>query len=653
MAKLPKTFISESNIPKSFVPEPFVQDIPLDPNKIIEILPRTESLMPMLREQPMFPTKKREQVPSISGFVTPKTLGGRIIAKGPQIIGGTVGGMVGAAIPTVGEEPALVAGGSALAQWGLSPLFAGAGGVAGRAMTLNPKDPDYGTKLLFAALEEAGGEYAGRLLAAGAGRLFLRPFRGAITPGAEAADTVLRQAGRRTRTFPGLQPQPKTWAGKTSRGMRRAAFKMGQRIKGQPGAATRLGKEYGAHLLPGQTTESFMDTLQAVAEGSFFGGGAMRRFQTQTQKAALENLQNQLSTTVKRNLIKKVGVKNATAIISDLSNADSAAIRTIENSLYQAIDELADETIDITILQDLAQGFMGKGLKPGTREAMLRQITKKSTKQTFGELKNVRSDAWQYWDKFNRAGEKNNARIARAIATKADELMEQTANRSSPQLKAAWRTADEFHRGRLKTEWLANTFAKYSKAEEVATGKGFINYIAKVSKEINGKPSELIKMGFSRNEIKQIKEVASATIFAAEKAVGGGRMLVQLTQASAIIQLAGIPLAAFGAATDRPGVTGSGIMLIVGPTLLAKMMLSPSGSKLLSTGLRAPAGSRSLGTLGVRLLRETAYYEAERRMKGEPPQLWMRYISVPEQKSSKALKTPSLKELRGFGGRGF
>lgn len=615
-----------------------IEDIPLDPNKIMNALPPPE--MPKFRKQPdpLLPMPVREQVPSISGFLTPETLGGRMLAKGPQIAGGTIGGMLGAAIPSIGEEPALVAGGSALGNWLLAPTLAAMGGAVGRATTLPTDDPNYGKKLLFAALEEGLGEYAGRGISAGLGKMFLRPFRGAVIPGAEIADQTLRQAGKRTRVIPGIRPAPRTAAGKARRGVSRAIFKLGQRIKGEPGAARRLGKQYGAHLLPGQTTESFMDTLQAVAEGSFFGGGAIRRFQTQTQKAALENLQTRLSTTVKRNLIKKVGTKKATAILSDLSNADATALKTIESSLYQTIDDLAEIKINIEPLQELAESLKGRGLKPGTRERMLRQVTRKTPQQTFEELKNIRSDAWQEWNKFNRAGEKNNARIARMIATKTDDLMSQAAEQGSPQLKAAWRTADEFHKGRLRVDWLADTLAKYGKAEDVAAGKGFVNYIAKVSKKIEGKPSELTKMGFSSSEINQIKNVANAAKFVAEKAVGGGRMLVQLTQAGALMQIAGVPLAAIGMAKDQPGLTSAGAFMIIGPTLLAKMMLSPTGSKLLSTGLRAPAGSRSIGTTGVRLLRELAYHEVERRMKNEPPQLWLRYISIKPRITPQAVR---------------
>lgn len=651
MAKTPKSFVPNKR-PKSFTPneqEYQIDDVPLDPNKLIQRLAPPPSFSPATVGPP-------EPYPSVTAMASPNTLGGKILAKGPQIAGGTIGGAVGAMIPTVGEEAGLVAGGSKIGQWLAAPAMAGLGGAAGRAYTLNPRDPEYGNKLMFAALEEAGGEYAGRLLAAGAGRLFLRPFRGAVTPGAEAADQALRQSGRQTKTIPGVRPQPRTIIGKGARGVQRKVFKLGQALSDQPGAATRLGKEYGAHLLPGQSTESFMDTLQAVAEGSFFGGGAMRRFQTQTQKAALENLQSGITQTVKRNLISEVGTKKASAILADISNADSKAFSVIEKSLYQAIDDLSEKTIDIKPLQDLAESFSGKGLKPGSREAMLRQVSKKGRQQTFEELKNIRSDAWQYNKKFLKAEEVNNARVAKEIAIKTDELMEQTAIQAGGQLEAAWRTADAFHKGKMRVDWLSKTLAKYGKSEDVATGTGFINYIGKMTKEIDGRPSELARMGFSATEIAGIRRVAAATKLVGEKAVGGGRMLVQLTQAGALMQIAGVPLAALGVAEDNRGVTSAGIAMIIGPTLLAKMMLSPTGSKLLSTGLRAPAGSRSMGTIGARLLREAAYHEAQGLRKGESPQLFMRSISelprISEQMKSQ-LKAESKVPERPVSGHHF
>jgi len=613
--------------------EPQIEDVPLDPNKILEVLPPPQGY----QKQPVLPMEPREQIPSLQGFVTPETLGGRIVRKGPQIIGGTAGGALGAAIPSIGEEAGLALGGARLGQWLFAPLFSALGGAGGRATTLNPRDPNYGRKLGMAALEEGGSEYIGRLLAAGAGRS-LRFFRGTVEPGAEAADLALRSAGTKTAR------RPRTWLGTTGRGIKRKGYILLQKILNEPGGASRLGKRYGAHLLPGQSTEGIMDSVQAVAQASLFSGPTITRYETQTVKAALGNLQSRLSDNIKKNLISKVGTKRATAILSDLSNADSAALKAIETSLYKTIDDLADEAIDITPLKQMAEGLRGKGLKSSGREMVMRRINKLDSMQGFNNLKEVRSDLWQYGEKFARQGDNNDARIMKMLYKQTDDLMEQMAKRKGGALEAAWRTADDFHRGKLRTKWLADTFAKYGKAEDVATGQGFLNYIAKMSKEIEGQPSELVRMGFSANEIDQIKQVANATKFATKKATSGGMtMLVRLTQAGAIV---GIPV---GMATDEPVITYPSAFLLLGPELLARMILSPTGSKLLSTGLRAPAGSRSIGTLGTRLLREAAIYEYQRRSEGGKPQLWLRQIIEPKRQA----QMPSVSQLRGFGGRGF
>jgi hypothetical protein len=579
-----------------------ITEAPIDPLAVYRALRPQHQTNPnqmgVVRPQP--------QMPMIASMTAPGTLGGQLIAKSPQIAGGTIGGAVGAVIPTLGEEGALAAGGSALGNYLLGPMFAAAGGTAGRMTTLSRGDPEYGKKLMFAALEEGLGELGGRLLSAGAGR-FLRPFRRSVEPGAEAADKILRAAGRR--------PIPTTRRGKVADALRHRFMNLKEFVKNAPGGDVRMADEFGAHLLPGQSTESIMDTIQGLSEGSFVSGGKLRRFRNQRIPAALNNATKQLKQSVRRNLINEVGEKRASAIIADLSNADAKTINTIEKGLYEAVDQLKGTPIDIRPLKQFAEANRGRGLKPGARERMLRQAANKPDVQTFDDLRTIRRDAWQEREKFLRAGAGADARTAKQIAEIADDLMEQAAKSGPPELESAFRTADAFHRGKLRTEWLESTLIKTAQGDE-APGKAFANKITKMAAEPNNRPSELAKMGFSTDEISRIQGVANAAVFARKQAEGGGRMLIQLAQGGAIIQLGGGLLAAGGAAADSPGAMWTGVGVMLAPEVAARMMLNPTGARLLSTGLRAPVGSRTVGTLGTRVLREAAYHAMQVRQEG-------------------------------------
>lgn len=612
-----------------------ITDVPLDSKAIEETFRLAPKQQPpgAIRQTTSLTPPLRNQIPGVAGFLTQETLGGHLLRKTPQIAGGAIGGAIGAAIPTMGEEPALVAGGTALGNFVLGPLGSTLGGAIGRATTLSPSDPQYVSKLTNAALEEGLGDFGGRLLTGLAGRALLRPFRRAVEPGAEIADKVLRSSGK--------LPISTTLKGKVSRSIQRRVVNVKELFGGEPGSAVRIADKFGSHILPGAATESVMDTIQGVAEGSFVSGGKLRRFRGQSIPTALRNSANKLKVSVRANLIKELGEKKANLIINDLSSADATAINAVEKSLYSAVDELNAVPTDIRSLKRFATENRGVGLKPGARERMFRQVERKPDTQTFAQLRKIRADAWQEHATFTRAGAGENARAAKNLALRTDKLMEAAAEASgNPQLKAAFRTADTFHRGKLRTEWLESFLVKTSQADE-APGKSFATKIMKMSIDVNNKPSELVKMGFSARDINQIRGVAQAAIFARKQAEGGGRMLIQLAQGGQILGLLG---AAGGAASDNSLLTGAGMLLMIGPELAARMMLSPTGSKILTSGLRAPAGSKDAGILVMRFMREAAYHNTQMEAEGGLPGLFLRKIRSVKQ--PKQVTAPTGREIR-------
>ena len=583
--------------------------------------------------------KPQMQAPLTTSMVSPETLGGRILRKSPQIAGGTIGGAIGAVIPTLGEEATLAAGGSMAGNYLLAPLFAALGGAGGRMTTLRPDDPKYAKKLLYAGLEEGLGELGGRLLSAAGGRL-LRPFRRSVEPGAVEANKVLINAGK--------YKDPKTLPGKVRDAARGRFFGLKEYIKNTPGGDIRAADTFGAHVLPGQSTESFMDTIQGLCEGSFVSGGKLRRFGKQRIPRALQNAAETLKQSVRRNVIEQVGEKHAAAIFADISNADAATINAIEKGLYEAIDKLNKAPGDISAISNFAKSELGKGLKGGGRETILRRAAKIGEKsggtETFENLRVMRRDARQAQQMLLKKGANVDARIMGQLAETIDGTMESIAKKSGPETYTAFRAADTFHRGKLRTEWLENTLIKTSQADE-APGRKFVNKITEMATEANNKPSKLARMGFTPDEIERIKGIANAAVFARKKAEGGGRMLIQLAQGGALIQIGGGLLAAGGAAGDSPTAMWTGVGIMVAPEVMARMMLNKTGAKLLTEGLRMPVGSRTVGALSTRILREASYHAMKIREEGGDGRIWfMRRDPVSKKEMARRKKVEQVEQ---------
>ena len=132
-------------------------------------------------------------------------------------------------------------------------------------------------------------------------------------------------------------------------------------------------------------------------------------------------------------------------------------------------------------------------------------------------------------------------------------------------------------------------------------------------------------------------------MFARKKAEGGGRMLIQLAQGGALIQIGGGLLAAGGAAGDSPTAMWTGVGIMVAPEVMARMMLNKTGAKLLTEGLRMPLGSRTVGALSTRILREASYHAMKIREEGGDGRIWfMRRDPVSKKEMARRKKVEQM-----------
>lgn len=550
---------------QSFMPVP----MPVYPQGPVE--PSSPSIVPM---------------PPGSGFAE------KLKRRKYQIIGGTLGGIAGGmAVPgpdptDVVTVPAGIAAGKVLAgRMAGAALFGGAGYLADQKAY---DKPWYTSQMLGAMGEEGLGEAMGEGLSWLGGKLLKRPFRSTVIPGGEQADELLRVAGK----------QKPTWRN-------RVKWTAKDIVSGQPARASRRGRQFGAHLLPGQTTEGFMDTLQAIGEASIFSGPGVTRHMTQTQPQALKNIFEQFVETTKRNLIETIGEKKAAVIIGDLTNIDENALRVIRNSLYEAVDEIAQTPVNFEPVRQYALDMLSEVSAPGKLKSMLRRYVKEID-MGFGLAHKRKSEVLGAMRQFSRTGNDNSARIARGLAGKIDEAMDLSAKAVSPEAAQSRRIADYFYKNELKIKFLQGKLVKLSKK---GAPTDFIAW-AKKTPEKN-----LLSMGFTPDEIVGIKEVVNAAHFVEERATKGGlTVMIRIMQASGIMALAG------GTYFDDPRFQGAGTLILVGPEIVARMMLMRSGSRLLSTGLREGVG-RFAGPAIARLAREVVRIDKELQAQGKPSQI--------------------------------
>lgn len=594
-----------------------------------------------LEEQAQFERQELLQARIKAGEIepVPPTYWEKFRGELPQMAGGTAGGLAGAVAGlkagtrmfSPGALPPLspwAKGASVLAG---AVVGAGIGGMGGKGfqqyyrMTRPDAKPmtlgDIYTEQAIAGIEEAASELIGRGVVKVGGKL-LAPVRKRLLPGASSLSKQLLKRG--------------------------------------------------AHLTPAQMTESrIIDTVEGMAEKSFFGGGKLQRLKTLTQPVAftkyVDDVVEQIAHGVKTNL----SPEDIGDLLLDTIEGKRTAFRATAKAAYAKVDKLSKGTrVDLRPLKEFAKKSMRKAkIRKGigstqAGDTLLGKVLQLDDMISFKQAQSLRSalldersamavtrdkaiglskqfirltddameagannfsdvseavNAWRIANKFYREGqEKFNKKIIKSLSKTLAENPEVAIRKifrpqASRQIKVVKDLVDKGTWQQLKTANLEYLIREASDADGVVLGKSFLNKLNKLG-------DDTVKTIYNQQELASIRSIGKMGELLQKPTGGSGGMVIQLMQAGAAMNLltGGIPR-----------LTEESAAVLIGPPVLSRMIANPTFSKWLGAGFRMPKASPQAAALVTRLLKIKIKIEKEMRAEKQ-----------------KKVKMPS--QLRGF-----
>jgi len=570
-----------------------------------------------------------------SGRIEPvdDTFFGNLKKELPQMAGGTVGGIAGAKI----------------------------GAQAGARMPGHP---------LLKGLAVTGGATAGAFLGGMGGKGYQQAYRMIGRNKSMSLSEIYNE-----QVIAGIEEGASELVG---RGIAGAGGKLLAPLKKRvlPGA-TRLNRELlkrGAHLTPAQMTESrIIDTIEGMAEKSFFGGGKLQRLKTIGQPEAFSRYVDDIVEQIAKGTKKQMSPEDVGDLLLDTIEGKRSVFKATAKAAYAKVDKLGKGVkVSLVDMKKFARirmkdAAIRKGIGSTTAgDTLLKKVLQLDDSITFRQAQALRSalldersamavtrdkalgiasqfikqtdsaiekgskefspealNAWRIANKFYREGqEKFNKKIVKSLTKSLAENPEVAVKKifrpgASKQIKAVKAVIDPKTWNTLKTSYLETLIKEGSNADGVVLGKSFL-------KRLNKMGDSTLKTIFNGQEIASIRDIGRVGEILQRPTGGSGGVVIQLMQAGAAMQLISGKL---------PELTSESGVVLIAPTVLSRMIANPKWSKLLSTGMKMPRYSPEAAALMTRLIR--AKYKIEKEMKQN--------------------KTPevTLRELRGYGGRGF
>lgn len=456
----------------------------------------------------------------------------------------------------------------------------------------------------------------------------------------------------------------------------------------------RLARNAGIDFTPAQrTTSRAIDTFEEMAENAFFGRGRIRNIKEIAQPSGVRRLvDNILDRILPR--AQRVGRGELGEILNDVILGKEKAFRRTGGVLYQQVDNLVGGTpVDLRGLRRLGLNLQKLRAKAGgTRKPIDDIIDDILARPEFAGFKtahNIRSEFLEAIRSITDKKSKSFGALKQA-ATNIDRKMQDAAKRISPEAIKSWRIANAFWKKGKKTfnsriikrttkslveETPDKIFDAIFRAKSPKQIKTVIdladpltqkrlrfafvdNMVEKSSAQIPGDISDLrtligkrfidqwdsfgdeaLDAIFSKEQKQRIRNVARIAKATQGKSGGAGGFLIQLIQAGPIAGVAG------GAVTGEPEIArkaAKGAFLLAGFTSgMSRLLTSKRGSKILTDMMTLPPGSTQFANLAVRLTREMT--GIRKTIENE----------FRESRQDKRLVQPTLRQLRGFGGRGF
>lgn len=568
-----------------------------------------------------------------------------------QLAGGIVGGIAGAATfgpdPTdIVTVPALAAG---TAKFVGAALGAGAVGVAGETAQIGLEENRLisKTEALRSFGEEAGLEAATRG-AVSFGKFLFSPFIKQTVPEAAALVDEFAKFGG---SFSPIELD------------NRLSLSLAESIsKGSFGAA-EIFRDF--ELKQNRAALSFADSVvDSIAQG------VSRQTSTQLGESLAQDISRPggrifaLMDDVFDPLYKKIqqlapdATVNTSAVKQFAGNQLKKDAKLSKNFLSPAgrermknivglpgtlsIDDM--RTLRTSILQEARK--LGRDVDPS--EALVKQLaglTQESiespvlTKQLSGEALNLLTNTNRLYaaSRQGLATTFSEKLAKRLIAKPSNVLREVFPNDNAPAIKRMRQALIEPVSGKTSKEgkllWDSLRKQWAGAAVEDATKEGVFN-VSRFSATLSRMKPESLNVMFSKEELNRLKKVTSLFETVKKKPLGQGALFVK-----------GIQF--FGAAKLYQGIQegdalaiAEGGALAIGPVAYAKLATDKIGAKLLTTGLKLKPGSTALVPIVTRMIKILS-------------QISERESTLGKQRKQTSIPTPSLKELRGFGGRGF
>lgn len=471
-----------NNVPSWAIPVK-KQDVP---EWAIPVKPETiesEPMTPEMIESNKLAEFEREQL--ASGNIKPAqpTFGQRFKEDIGQMVGGGVGGWAGG---VTGAKIASKMPSATPLQKGLLTLAGGVGGAflggmggkgyqqmyqmstGGKPKTLK----ELYTDQLISGLEEGASELGGRGIAKG------------LSMG---ANKILAPAFKKMAT------------------------------KGAENAAELLAKQ-GGHLTLAQATKvRLFDTMEAIAEGSLFGGGKLQKIHMQTQPKNIVDATQSLMD----DFASGIGGRMTPAEVGDVTlaaiNNSEDVFKSASKAMYAQVDNAVKQAgLDVDIIPTTEiKKFAAQRLadvtdinKSAMGTTLLESISNLPDNLTFQQATSLKTALLTH-ERSMGVNKDVALGIVKQLTKLTDDTIENTTKILDPQVYDMWRTANEFHK-LGKAEFNAKIIKVLQKtlkenperAVPLIFKDGAVDQIVRVKKNVDSTTWDALKYGYLQKVIK-------------------------------------------------------------------------------------------------------------------------------------------------------
>jgi len=426
----------------------------------------------------------------------PKEFWGTVSDEQPELIGGIIGGLIGAPLGFKGGVVGAGIGGGLAKGAQLSGKYLSDLVTGKEPITFNEFVSEIGKATGRQAAYEAGG----RILVGGVQKA-LAPMAKKVIPGLTKVGQVLGEY---------MEPYIK-----------------------RPGWFQKIMKTKPQGFTPAQQSDSWIvDTLEEVAEGSFTGGGNIRRFKD-AQKRGFQAFVDDTAESMWKHVNAKLGKDEIGTIVGDTIEGNNAAFMSAAKALYKNVDDLTRGTIKkVPVTEKVTTSILDKTGKPLTREvtklveqevggarvsliplkefannilktaekrqgigatqagdSLLKKVVSLNDTISFADAQAIRAGLIDEISTMSVTKDKAQG-LAKKFLSLTDSSMEQAARNLTPVALDAWRTANKFYK-HGKT-----TFANK-----------FIRKLGQMAKDSPDRVSDII---FQPGRITQIQKVKNA-----------------------------------------------------------------------------------------------------------------------------------------------